>query len=624
MASANNSLQISELGFFEIKDNLKAFLRAKPELTDFDFEGSTMSTLLDVLAYNTYYNSFYLNMVANEMFLDSAIMKESTYSLSKMLNYTPRSARAASAILSISFTPTDAPTEIIIPQYTKFSTTIDGVNYFFTTNTEYSVQSAGGVYIKTITVYEGQVLSYRFVVDTTSQFYELPVAGVDTDSLLVQIKSSSSSTSQATYTLVNDSTEVSATSQVYYLQKNSNGFYELYFGDGVLGAALQPGNIVTVTFRACNGGTPNNVGTFQKIGYTGYNKTVPTTKYICNIVGVTQRAKDGQDEEGIDSIKFNAPRNFEMQNRLITAGDYKNFILTNYSDIQAVNVWGGETHDPPLYGKTILAVKPYTGFVITNNRKTTIINDIKKFNPMSIDPVIIDPVFLFVKPVATVNYNSSISTLEVDAIFNKISTSVQNYESSQLGIFGNRFKLSKLSTAIDNSDASVESNQMTITIEKRFAPVLNSKFNYNINYQNPLYNPYSGYQGCVSSNGFMVAGSDNTLYLDDDGVGVLRLYYINGTSKTYFNSNVGTIDYSTGKLSLQSFIFTDYDDEVVISAQPLNADIYAQNNQIILLSAPTISMFDTSKGKIIFNKVVDVVGNSTLIDVDGVSNTVTL
>ncbi len=624
MAVANNSLQVSELGFFEIKDNLKSFLRGKPELTDFDFEGSTMSTLLDVLAYNTYYNSFYLNMVANEMFLDSAIMKESTYSLSKMLNYTPRSARAASAVLSISFTPTDTPAEIIIPQYTKFSTSIDGVIYYFTTDTEYSVQSAGGVYVKTINIYEGQVLSYRFTVDTSTKFYELPVAGVDTDSMLVQVRSSSGATAQTTYTLVKDATEVSASSEVYYLQKNANGFYELYFGDGVLGAALQPGNVVTVTFRACNGGTPNNAGSFQKIGYTGYNKTNPTVKYICNIVSVTQRAKDGQDEEDIDSIKFNAPRNFEMQNRLITAGDYKNFILTNYSDIQAVNVWGGETHDPPLYGKTIIAVKPYTGFVITNNRKTTIIIDIKKFNPMSIDPVIIDPVFLFVKPVATVNYNSTVSTLEVDAIYNKIATTIQNFESTQLGIFGNRFKLSKLSTSIDNADSSVESNQMTISIEKRFAPVIDSKFNYNIDYQNPLYNPYAGYQGCVSSTGFMIAGSDNTLFLDDDGLGVLRLYYLNGSTKVYFSSNVGTIDYATGKLSLQSFIFTQYDDEVVISAQPLNTDIYAQNNQIILLSSPTISMFDTSKNKIIYNKIVDVIGNSTLVDVDGVSNTVTL
>jgi hypothetical protein len=624
MADANTSLQVSELGFFEIKENLKSFLRAKPELTDFDFEGSTMSTLLDVLAYNTYYNSFYLNMVANEMFLDSAIMKESTYSLSKMMNYTPRSARAASASLVVSFTPTDSPAEIVIPQYTKFSTTIDGVNYYFTTDTEYSVQSAGGVYVKTITIYEGQVLSYRFTVDASSKFFELPVAGVDTESMKVQVQPSAGSTTLTTYTLVKDSTEVAATSTVYYLQKNSNGFYELYFGDGVLGAALQPGNIVVVTFRACNGGTPNNASNFQKIGYTGYNKAVPTTKYICNIVSVAQKARDGQDEETIDSIKFNAPRNFEMQNRLITAGDYKNYILANYSDIQAVNVWGGETHNPPLYGKTIIAVKPFTGYVITNNRKTTIINDIKKFNPMSIDPAIIDPVFIFVKPVATVNYNSSVSTLEVDAIFNKIATAVQNFESTQLGIFGNRFKLSRLSTAIDNSDASVESNQMTITIEKRFAPVLNSKFNYNIDYQNPLYNPYAGYQGCISSNGFNVAGSDNTLYLDDDGNGVLRLYYLNGTAKTYFNTTAGTVDYSTGQLSLQSFIFTDYNEEVVISAQPLNTDIYAQNNQIILLSTPTISMFDTSKNKIIFNKVVDVVGNSTLIDVDGVSNTVTL
>jgi hypothetical protein len=624
MALANTNLQVSELGFFEIKNNLKNFLRAKPEFTDFDFEGSTMSTLLDVLAYNTYYNSFYLNMVANETFLDSAIMKESVYSISKMLNYTPRSARSARAQLSISFTPNDSPSEIVIPAYTKFSTTIDGVVYYFSTLADYVVQSAGGVYQKNIDIYEGVVLSNKYTVNATRKLYEIPVAGVDTSTMTVEVQASSTSTTKTTYTLVKDATEVSATSTVYYLQKNSNGFYEIYFGDGILGKALDLNNIVTITFRACNGEAPNNAYSFSKIGYTGYNKDSPTVKYICNIVSVTLRAREGQDEETIDSIKFNAPRNFEIQNRLITAADYKNFILSNYSDIEAVNVWGGETHNPPLYGKSIIAVKPVTGFVITENRKSEIINDIKKFNPMSIDPAIIDPVFLFVKPVVQVNYNSSQSLLSVDELFSKIATNVQNFETTELGVFGNRFRQSKFSTMVDNSDNAIESNQVSITIEKRFAPVLNSKFNYNVDFQNQLYCPFTEYQGCISSNGFEIAGSDQTMYLDDDGNGTLRLYYLVGSTKNYYDNDVGTVDYLNGTLSMKSFIFTDYDDEVVISAQPNATDIYSQNNQIILLSNPTFNMFDTSKSKLIFTDIVQVIGNETLIDVDGISNTVTL
>lgn len=625
MAIANNSLNVAELGFFEIKENLKTFLRSKPELTDFDFEGSVMSTLLDVLAYNTYYNAFYVNMVANESFLDSAILPESAYSISKVLNYLPRSARASKALITVAFTPNDSPDEIIIPAYSKFSSTIDGVIYYFSTDADYSVTNSDGVYRKTIEIYEGTVLSYRFTVNNTRTLYELPVEGVDTTSLIVEVQDSSSSTTKTEYTLVQDATEVAAESTVYYLQKNSNGYYELYFGDDILGKKLTAGNIITVTFRACNGESPNNAGSFQKIGYTGYNKATPTTKYTATIVSVDERSKEGEGEESLESIKFNAPRSFEIQNRLITASDYKNYIVANYSDIQAVNVWGGETHEPPLYGKTVIAVKPVNGFVITNSRKTTIIQDLKKYTPMSIDPVIIDPVFLFVKPTITVNYNSAASTMNAEELFGVVSTAVQDFEDITLGVFSNRFKKSKLSTAIDNADEVIESNEIYVQMEKRFSPTIGSNFTYELKFQNRLKNPYAGYLGCISSTPFQIAALEGTdLYLDDDGNGTLRLYYLNGTTKVYYDNNVGTVNYLNGIVTMQSFIFSDYDDEVIIYAEPHSADIYSQNNQIILLSNPTISMYDTNRERVIYTDVVEVIGNNSLIDVDGVSNTVTL
>lgn len=624
MAVANNSLNIAELGFFEIKENLKTFMRSKPELTDFDFEGSVMGELLDVLAYNTYYNAFYVNMVANETFLDSAVMPESAYSISKLLNYLPRSARAAKASLTVAFTPNDSPDEIIIPKYSKFSTTINGVIYYFYTATDYSVTNSGGIYRKEIDIYEGTVLSYRFNVTNQKKLFELPVEGVDTTSLIVEIQQSSVSTTKVTYTVVTDATEVSANSPVYYLQKNSNGFYEIYFGDDVLGKALSVGNVITVSFRACNGDAPNNAANFTKIGYTGYNKATPTTKYIANIVSVDQRAKEGQLEEGIESIKFNAPRSFERQNRLITASDYKNYITANYSDIQAVNVWGGETHTPPLFGKTVIAIKPFNGYVITNTRKVTIIEELKKYTAMAIDPVIIDPVFLFVRPTITVNYSSSASALNVEEIFAFASQAVKNYEKNNLGVFGNRFKKSRLATAIDNSDAAIESNDISIQLEKRFSPTINSNFTYILKYQNRLKNPYAGYYGCITSTPFKIAGFDNDLYLDDDGNGKLRLYYLSGTTKIYYSNDAGTVDYLNGIVTMKSFIFIEYDEEVVVYAQPHNADIYSENNLIILLSNPTIAMFDTNRDSIIYTDVVDVIGNNSLIEVDGVSNTVTL
>ena len=622
--TANTTLQVSELNFFDIKNNLKNFLRSNSDFSDYDFEGTAMSTMLDVLAYNTYYNSFYVNMVANESFLDSAMMPESVYSISKMLNYTPRSSRSAKANITISFSPTDSPSEIVIPASTKFTAKINNVLYEFTTNADYSVTPTNGAYIKSIDIYEGTTLEYTFTVSDNVNFYEMTAKGIDTPSMIVTVSPNLSSSISTFYQRVKDTTNVTASSEIYYLQKNNRGNYEIYFGDGVLGKKLTNGNVVRILVRACSGSAANGAQAFSKVGFAGYSKDIPTNRYPCNILSVNQRAVDGEDDETIDSIKFNAPRSYEIQNRLITAEDYINFILENYSDIQSINVWGGETHTPPMYGKTIMSIKPYSGYVITNDRKQTIINEIEKYTPMSIDPVIIDPAFIFVKPNIRINYNPNVTSLAADEIFSKIETTVQKYEDTQLGIFGNRFKLSKFTAMVDVSDNSIESSDIEINLEKRFAPIIGSKFTYKLEFQNPLYNPYSGYQGCVSSSGFKIGGSDRTLYLDDDGKGVLRLYYYVGNAKAYYNNNVGTVVYSTGVVTLDSFVFLDYDKEVSIFVKPDTTDIFSYQNNIILLSHPDVEMYDITRMKVMYNKTVEVLGNNTLIDVNGVSNTVTL
>lgn len=626
MVAANTSLNVSSLSFFEIKNNLKDFLKAKPEFTDYDFDGSTMSMLLDLLAYNTYYNSVYTNFVANELFLDSSTLPPSAYSISKMLNYTPRSARSATARITVTFSPNDAPAEIVIPAFTKFSATVNGVNYTFTTNVDYSVFNNNGVYSKTIDIYEGIVLSYQWTKSVSDTgFYEIPVEGVDTESLTVAVKPNSISTTKANYTLVTDITEVSPTSSVFYLQKNANAFYEIYFGDGILGKQLTDGNIIIATFRACNGSAPNGIGQFSVVGYTGYNKATPTTRYIATITAIIGRADGGDEEESIDSIKFNAPRSYEIQNRLITAGDYKQFIMNNYPDIQSVSVWGGEDNVPPIYGKSLIAVKPQVGYVLTNNRKNQIITDLQKWIPMSIDPLIVDPIFLFVNCNIKVNYNSSTSAMNAEALYTKISTVVKNFEETTLNNFGNRFRLSRFSSAIDNSDPAVDSNEITVKIEKRFFPSLNSKYTYKLSYQNAFYHPYDGYLGCISSTSFTLSGSDKTMFFDDDGFGKLRIYYFNGSTKIYYSTSAGTVDYVNGVVTMQSLIFSGITgDQLRVMAQPASDDIYSVNNQIILLSFPIINLFDLNQNKIIFSDTVSVLGNQSLVKSDGILNTVVL
>lgn len=626
MVAANTSLNVSSLSFFDIKNNLKDFLKSKPEFTDYNFDGSTMSMLLDVLAYNTYYNSVYTNFVANELFLDSSTLAPSVYSISKMLNYTPRSARSAVAQITITFSPTDSPSEIVIPAYTKFTATVNGVNYTFTTDVDYSVFNVNGVYSKTIDVYEGIVLSYQWTKSLTdSGYYEIPVAGVDTGSLSVSVRANSITTTKTPYTLVKDITEVSSTSPVFYLQKNANGFYEIYFGDGILGKALDDGNIINATFRACNGSGVNDVNQFSIVGYSGYNKTTPTTRYTATITSVVNRADGGDEEENIDSIKFNAPRSYEIQNRLITAGDYKQFIMNNYPDIQSVSVWGGENNNPPIYGKSIIAIKPNIGYVLTNTRKTQIINDLEQWIPMSIDTLIIDPIFLFVTCSVQVNYNSSISTLNAEALYTKISTVIEDYEETNLNNFGNRFKLSRFMNAIDMADIAIESSEIDLRIEKRFFPTINSKYTYQLAYQNAFKHPYDGYLGCITSTAFTLSGSDKQMFFDDDGLGKLRIYYFAGSKKIYYSADAGTVDYVNGIVTMKSLIFSGIiGDELRIMAQPQHNDIYAVNNQIILLSFPTINLFDVRQNRVIFSDTVEVLGNQSLVRSDGILNTVVL
>lgn len=622
----STNLRVTELDFTEIKKNLKDFLRGKPEFVDYDFDGSTMSTLLDLLAYNTYYNAFYASMAANEMFLDSATIKESVYSKAKELNYLPRSARSARAKITVKFAPSDSPSEIIIPQYTKFQTTLNGVNYEFVTKQQYSVINDNGNYLKTVDIYEGYVTTYTFNYSAgDTKVFELPVENVDTNSIVVEVRINASATTKTTYTVVSDITEVEPDSTVYYLQKNLNGYYEIYFGDDVLGKALADGNVITVTFLATSGAAPNGIGGFKPLGHTGYNNAVITTKYTATVTSVDEKAQEGQEEETIDEIKFNAPRSYEVQNRLIVENDYKQYILNNYSDIQSVSVWGGETHVTPIYGKVLVAVKPKKAYVISNTRKQSIINDLKKYNAMSIDPLIIDPTFLFINTTSTIYYNATKSTLTAEQIYNLVATAVQKYETDNLGIFDNRFRLSRLSAAIDAAHQSIESNKTTITIEKRFSPTIDTTLTYSLEYQNPFYNPYSGYLGALSSTGFKLLGNINTLYLDDDGKGNVRTYYLDKGEKVYVNNTAGTINYATGTVKLTSFHFVSFEgDELRIAVQPDSSDIFASRHLLLLLSFPKINLYDSTQQRVIYSNTVSVLGNSMLVKTDGILNTVTL
>lgn len=622
--AANTQLRVTELNFDTIKANLKNFLRNKPEFTDVDFEGSTINYFLDALAYHTYYNAFLTNMQANEMFLDSATLRSSAVSIAKHLKYIPKSARAARAQLSITINQSDNPNEIIIPAGTRFRSTVDGVTYEFVTIQQYSVTNNDGLYQKTIDVYDGHLLSYEFVVGPTDKFFEIPEENVDLTTLKVEVRDSVSTTTKTQYSRADTILKISSTDNVYFIQENGRNLYEVYFGDGILGKAIQPGNVVTISGLICNGTATNNVASFTPVSYVGYNALNPTIQYTGS-VSVIQKAFDGENKESIESIKFNAPNLYEIQNRLVTADDYKNFILSQYNDIQAISVWGGEEHDPPFYGKMFVSLKPTYGFTVSASKKNEIISAMDERNVMSIEPYIIDPIFVYVNTTTRVVYDGNRSTLDTESLFNLISNTVQQYELTQLGNFEKSFRYSRFVEAIDDSDPSIISNQTSILLEKRFLPVIGTKLSYETSFSTSLFNPYAGYLGCISSTEFRVSGIPNSLFLDDDGYGKLRLYYLDiSNNRQYVDTDVGTVDYNTGKLVLQSFNFTSFEgDEIRIFAQIVDKDYTPIRNEIVLLSYPRIEMFNANTNRIIKAGTIDVTGNYSPIKTSSIVGTVT-
>ena len=610
MFTANTQLQVSEISYDTILSNLKTFLKNKTEFADYDFDGSTISYVLKTLAYDTYMKSFYVNMAVNESYLDTAQIRANVISNAKKLGYVPVSARSATTQLSLSFSPGDTPSQIVIPQYTKFKGVKNGVTYFFVTKNEYSIIPAGGVYSKTIDVYEGTVISQTFTYSSSQTFYELLNGNVDSTSIVVAVKPNSVSTSQTIYTEADDITELTSSSEVFFLQENSSERYEIYFGNGVLGKALSDGNIITVTYIVTRGTEGNDVQGLTNVSYSGYNVDTPTTQYVPATINQSEKTHSGTIPESLDSIKFNAPRYYTVQNRLVTINDYISYALKNYSFIEAINAWGGDTHVPPVYGKVILSIKPTGGYVLSQARKDVIIADMEKRSVMSIEPIIIDPIFVYINPIIDITYDSFQTTLSPESLFSKIQTTVANFETSNLSIFDRSFRYSQFIKAIDNTDTSILSNETEINLEKRISPILNSTISYVLRFDAALRNLYAGYLGCVTSTGFKINTNSNTLFLDDDGNGKIRTYYLSGQSKVYVNSNAGTINYLTGEIKLTSFHFTSVvGDELRVIVQPDKKNFTPLRNQIVLLSNPLLSLFNIRANQITKSGILDVNGN---------------
>ena len=581
-------LEISQLDFDGIKDNLKTFLSQQDEFTDYDFEGAGMNILLDVLAYNTHYLGYNANMLANEMYLDSADQRSSVVSLAKQVGYTPKSAVSSKATIDVVVNNASGAS-LTMSRGTQFTTTVDGTNYSFVNNADVSISPVDGVYkFSNLDIYEGTYLNYKYTANTsdTDQRFIIPNDNVDTTTLTVKIQESASDSTTNTYTLAGGITGLDSTSQVYFLQEVEDGRYEVYFGDGVLGKAVADGNIVILDYITCNRDEPNGATSFTLNGTVGGFANVTIT--------TLNNAANGDSPETIKSIKYNAPRDYTAQDRAVTADDYKVLVKSLYANAQSVQVYGGEDAATPDYGKVYISIKAKSGSNLTEVTKTSLVQSLKSFAVASVTPVIIDPETTFIILETTFKYDSSLTTKDVSTLETNVINAISSYNTDTLENFTGMFRYSAVGKTIDDADTSILSNITKVKMYKYITPTLSSGLKYTLSFNNAFYNPHSGHNssagGIVSSTGFKINNdsSTNEHFLDDDGAGNIRVYYLSGTVRVYTDSSFGTVNYTTGEIILTSANITSISNvdgaastQIRVTTIPSSNDIIPVRNQVL-------------------------------------------
>ena len=582
-----NKLDISQLDFDGIKDNLKTFLSQQDEFTDYDFEGSGMNILLDVLAYNTHYLGYNANMLANEMYLDSADQRSSVVSLAKQVGYTPRSATSSTATIDVVVNNASGAS-LILARGTKFTSTVDGTNYSFVSNGNVSISPVDGVYkFSNLIIYEGTYLNYKYTATTsdTDQRFIIPNDNVDTTTLTVKIQESDSDSTINTYKLASGITGIDSTSKVYFLQEIENGRYEVYFGDDVLGQSIKDGNIVILDYVSCNRDESNGASEFALSGTVGGFSNVTIT--------TINSAFGGDDPETIKSIKYNAPRDYSAQDRAVTAEDYKVLVKSIYANAQSVQVYGGEDAAIPDYGKVYISIKAKSGSNLTEATKVSLVQSLKSFAVASVTPVIIDPEITFIILETTFKFDSNLTTKDVSTLKTNVLNAIASYNTNTLENFTGVFRYSAVGKTIDESDTSILSNITKVKIYKYITPTLNSGLKYTLSFNNAFFNPHSGHNsaggGIISSTGFKISGDDtNEHFLDDDGTGNVRVYYLSGTTRIYTSSTYGTVDYTTGEIILTSANITSISNvdgaastQIRVTTTPSSNDVVPVRNQVL-------------------------------------------
>ena len=594
-------VNFSNLDFDQIKESIKDYLRANSNFTDYDFEGSNLSTIIDALAYNTYITSYNANMVSNEVFIDSATLRENVVSLARNIGYVPRSRKSARAQISF-FVDVSNTTAVTVTLkagavLTSRSTGVNRTkNYIFSIPNDITVpvRSDGTASFDNIFVYEGTFIKQTFTVDGSdpNQRFILPNSGIDTDLISVIVRDTSSSSVSRKFERFNSLFNITNSTRSYFIQEISQERYELLFGDGIFGVKLEDKNYIEATYITGNGEEANNISNFQFIGNMVGNNGQIISSGI-SIIETNLQSTGGKSIESVESIKKYAPQIYSTQNRAVTAADYETLIPQVYPEAESVSAFGGEDLTPPQYGKVFVSIKPYNGVFLSSTIKQNLAQSLKKYSVAGIRPEIVDLKYLYVEADCETYYNTNLAP-SPSYVQNVVTQNIAKYaDSSELNQFGARFKYSKFQKVVDSSHESITSNITNLSIRRDMVASLNSFAEYEICFGNRFYIRNHGHSAVfegnllgynIKSSGFTVSGISGTVYLGDKPTGNLEkgtlfLFKLNSpTEPIVVKQNVGTIDYKKGEIRLNpiniiSTIITRNSPLVEISAVPYSNDV---------------------------------------------------
>ena len=597
MAVKSSNLQITDLDFDNIADNLKNYLKGQEQFKDYNFEGSSMSVLVDLLAYASHIGAVNTNIAASELFLDSAQIRKNVVSRAKDLGFVPASESCSSAFINLEMknvrnadgtSPTT--TQMQLPRGTNFVTVYDGSSYnFVVTSTKRPTQNGTSYNYNNVEIVQGTYASDSFIFD--NQFanpkFVLSNERVDKGRMIVSVTSNGVS---ETYALSTGISNITTESKVYYAQENEEGYVEIYFGDGTLGKALSDGDIIDVTYIIVDQLHANGASQFVLNGtINGFSNS---------LVSNVSKASGGAEKESIESIKFKATKFYTSQNRLVTLNDYKAKVQEYYPNADAVAVWGGEDNDPPEYGKVFVALKPQNSDYLSDTEKELVKSKLNALNMLTVRPQIVDAEIVKILVTCVFKYNENATDLSIGELEAIVNTAIQNFDTTNLNNFDAIFRHSNLLKAVDDSNTSILSNTCNIRLRKRKDISVNETKGYTVTFGNALYNPHSGHNamsgGVTSTTGFYVSGDTvNVQYFDDDGTGNLRRYYLSGSTRIYQDSAAGIVDYALGKITINAVNITstvNTDSSIDFTVIPSGNDVVATRGNLVDISSEDIKV----------------------------------